>query len=408
MGFFKTLKVLALALSRLALMAKDSCLDLFGNDLDYRPAKFLQAQRLEDFLNRYTLLDLQQPVRLDQVTLLDIESISSNCKNVVVEIDAGTDSELPTTLFIKLPAPSLLTRWFISVIGVWELEVYFFHHVAARVPIRTPVTYAATARGSRFALVQENLYADPTVQLFTNLDMAKGPSLELVRRCLDTFAKLHASHHGLSERQRDAILPMSRHLFLTEPMKSVSHSLNAQALQPCIKKLPGVIPDELIAAYKKSIQNWDLLLGQWFSGPLMLIHGDSHLGNFFVDGDNMGMLDWQAVHWGKGVRDVQYFLIDSLPLDILQEHEQDLLQYYVNRLAAYGVELAVEEAWQQYRGFTFHTLMTIVVSIGFGAMSKQQNQLMAEILKRAVAAQQRADYPAWLDEVTSTASSTAV
>ena len=140
----------------------------------------------------------------------------------------------------------------------------------------------------------------------------------------------------------------------------------------------------------------------------MLIHGDSHLGNFFVDGDNMGMLDWQAVHWGKGVRDVQYFLIDSLPLEILQEHEQDLLQYYVDRLAAYGVELAFEEAWQQYRGFTFHTLMTIVVSIGFGAMSKQQNQLMAEILKRAVAAQQRADYPAWLEEVTGTVSSTAV
>ena len=27
-----------------------------------------------------------------------------------------------------------------------------------------------------------------------------------------------------------------------------------------------------------------------------LLHGDSHLGNFFVSGNEMGMLDWQATH----------------------------------------------------------------------------------------------------------------
>ena len=24
------------------------------------------------------------------------------------------------------------------------------------------------------------------------------------------------------------------------------------------------------------------------------------------------MLDWQAAHWGKGIRDVEYFLVDAL------------------------------------------------------------------------------------------------
>ena len=41
--------------------------------------------------------------------------------------------------------------------------------------------------------------------------------------------------------------------------------------------------------------------------------------------------------------------------------------------------------------------MTIVVSIGFGALNEQQDQLMVEILRRAVAAVERVDYAGWLE-----------
>lgn len=56
-----------------------------------------------------------------------------------------------------------------------------------------------------------------------------------------------------------------------------------------------------------------------------------------------------------------------------------------------------EETWQENRSFTFHTLMTIIVSIGFGALSEEQDALMAEILRRSVAAVQRVDYAGWLE-----------
>ncbi|MEH6550286.1 MAG: phosphotransferase [Pseudomonadales bacterium] len=399
MKFIQFLKVAGFALGKLALLMKDALGDITGSSLSFKTDKFLQKDHLADFLNRHAVSPPVSPIKVTEVSPLDIQSISSNCNNVVFQIDTEANNKLPDTLFVKLPSPSFITRWFFSVIGSWELEVHFFRQVAPRLPIRTPITYAATSQGSRFALIQENLHADSSVQLFTNLDMLEGPSIELVKRCLDTFAKLHASHFGLSEQEREAILPMSHHLFLSQPMKSISQTLNAQALGPCIKKQPDIIPDDIIAAYKKTQAHWDILLEEWFSGPLSLIHGDSHLGNFFVSGEQMGMLDFQAVHWGKGVRDVQYFLIDSLPIDVLQEHEQDLLAFYISRLAAYGVELDFDEAWQQYRGFTYHTLMTIVVSIGFGAMNEEQDKLMTQILKRSVAAVQRADYIGWLDDV---------
>jgi hypothetical protein len=112
----------------------------------------------------------------------------------------------------------------------------------------------------------------------------------------------------------------------------------------------------------------------------------------------MGMLDWQAAHWGKGIRDVQYFLIDSLPAETLAAHEQDLVAYYVERRAHHGEAIDLEQTWQEYRSFTFHSLMTIAVSIGFGALNAEQDELMVELLNRAVAAVQRVDYAGWLDD----------
>jgi len=131
-----------------------------------------------------------------------------------------------------------------------------------------------------------------------------------------------------------------------------------------------------------------------------LIHGDSHLGNFFVSGDEMGMLDWQAAQWGKGIRDVQYMLIDSLPAEVLAAHEEELVRFYLSALAANGVTLGFDEAWEQYRAYSFQTFMTIVVSLGLGAMTERQD-VMEEILARSIAAVERLRFGEWLDRLVS-------
>lgn len=379
-------------------VARDAVGDLTGASLAYEADTVVTAESLSQLINEHGVEPLSAPVSIRSVTRRDVPSISSNCNNVVVDIEQAGSEVLPNSLFIKLPMPSLATRWFFSIIGSWHLESRFFRDVAPNVPLRTPVTYATGARGSRFFLIQENLHEDPQVELFTNPDMLRGPSLELTRRCLDAFARLHACHYDLSASEQEAILPLDQHPFLSPQMRLVSQTLNGLALKPCLRKLPGSIPPEVVAAYKKTQLHWEALLEYWYSGPLSLLHGDSHLGNFFVSGDEMGMLDWQAVHWGKGVRDVQYFLIDSLPAEVLAAHERELLDYYVQRRAHYGTPVDPEQIWQEYRSFSYHTLMTIVVSIGFGALNNEQDSLMKEILSRAVAAVQRVDYAGWLED----------
>lgn len=376
----------------------DACKDVLGIAMPYAVDRVVTPALLSQWINRYQVEPLAGPASIASVRILDIPSVSSNCNNVVVAIKQVGDPVLPPSLFIKLPMDSLATHWFFSVTGSWQLESEFFKSVASTVPLRTPVTYATASAGSRFFLIQENLHEDPEVTLFTNPDMLEGPSLELVRRALDAFARLHTTHYGHSAAEREAILPVCHHPFLSTNMRLVSQTLNAMALKPCMKKLPGVIPSEVAKAYQLTQQHWDQLLEYWFSGPLSLLHGDSHLGNFFICGDEMGMLDWQAVHWGKGVRDVQYFLIDSLPAQVLADCERELLDYYVSRRGFHGDAIDPEQAWQEYRSFSYHTLMTIVVSIGFGALNEEQDSLMQEILRRAVAAVVRVDYAGWLED----------
>ena len=394
------IKTAGYALQQGAVIASDAVGDMIGTSMPYADSQFLQPDYLGKVLTQYSVEELASPVSLASVSALDIRSTSSNCNNVVVQLEYNNKSDLPEQLFIKLPMPDLGTRWFFGVIESWQLESYFCRHVAPHVPLRTPKTYATHSQGTRFFLAQENLHLDPEVQLFTNTEMINGPSLAIVYRCLDAFAQLHACHYGISPKQREKILPLDRHLFLGPKLRHVSRTLNQMGLGPCVKACGDVIPDEVVALYKKTLKNWDTLLDHWFSGPLSLLHGDSHIGNFFISGDDMGMLDFQAVHWGKGIRDVQYFLIDSLPADILASHEQDLVKYYVERRAVHGEPIQFDATWQEYRGFTYHTLMTIVVSIGFGALNEAHGSYMKDVLRRSIAAVERVDYAGWLDQHT--------
>jgi len=366
-----------------------------GN-MPYKSEDVSKPEVLARLINDWSLQALDEPVQITSIHRQDIPSVSSNCQNLVLTLEQGGEPQLPDSVFVKVPMESLLTRWFFSVINSWRLESHFFRHVARDLPIRTPTTYATGWQGSRFFLVQENLHEDPTVELFTNPDMMKGPSLELVHRCLDTFARLHATHYDMSREEREQLLPLDYHPMLSPTMGVLSKSLNRLALKPCIKKHPGAIPPEIAGAYRLTLKHWNELLDYWYEGQLSLLHGDSHLGNFFVSGDEMGMLDWQATHWGKGVRDVQYFLIDSLPAEVLAAHERELVDYYVTRRGHHGTAIDPEQTWQEYRSFTYHTLMTIVVSIGFGALNEEQDLLMGEILRRSVAAVQRVNYAGWL------------
>jgi hypothetical protein len=329
---------------------------------------------------------------------------SSNCQNFLVSLewepgDEG-DAARPTSLYAKLPCAELGTRVFANAVGFWAVECAFARDVAPHVPIRVPRVFAVAERGARFVLLLENLQETPGTRLFTNRDMARGTDVEHARRCLETFAELHAAFWGLGEDRREALLPRRLHTYLATGARARTRALNASAIAPTRRAAPDLFREEHAALCRRAIAKWDALLHAWYREPLTLIHGDSHLANCFeypgADGPRVGLIDFQGIQWCHGVRDVQYFLVDSLEPELLAEHEAALIEHYVAALARHGVALGLDEAWERYRATVFQTLMVAVVSLGLGSLTERE-ETVRTVLARSVAAIDRLRFGEWLD-----------
>jgi hypothetical protein len=86
--------------------------------------------------------------------------------------------------------------------------------------------------------------------------------------------------------------------------------------------------------------------------PHAVLHGDTHLGNLYVDRDGRpGFFDSQPHRW-PAMEEVAYHLACALdPMD--RRHcDRDLVQHYLGELARHGVSPpSLDEAMQQYAAF---------------------------------------------------------
>ncbi len=199
---------------------------------------------------------------------------------------------------------------------------------------------------------------------------------------------------------------------LTRPGRNLCTRAILRVLEWVVGMKPGPVvtflhrPDLFTADHasicRQATKKWDALIDTWYSEPLTLIHGDSHLANCFEypghEGPRMGMIDFQGMHWCQGIRDVQYFLINSLEPDLLAAHESELIDFYIDELSQRGIGLDPEDARRQYRAFSFQTLMVAVTSVGLGALTERDDTVRT-VLRRSVAAIERLAFGDWLAEL---------
>lgn len=377
-----------------------------GRALPRTPEQVANPDAINALVERFSPVGGAPLPRVRTVRLPGVRFESSNCTNFLVELEfeegAPPQDAAPRTAYVKLPCPELSTRAFANAVGFWEVETTFCGRVASRVPVRVPRVYAAARRGARFVLLLENLHESPGVRLFDNRDMAAGTTIERARMCLSTFAELHAEFWGWSAEQRNALVPDRLHTYLAPGGREMTRALNAASVGPARRAAPDLFTSDHAEMFRRATQKWDRLIEVWYAEPLTLIHGDSHLANLFEyrgeDGPRMGMIDFQGMHWCQGIRDVQYFLINSLDPKLLAEHEDSLVDFYIGELAARGVCLDAADARRQYCAYSFQTLMVAVTSIGLGALT-ERTETVRTVLERSLAAVDRLGFGDWLGEL---------
>ena len=292
----------------------------------------------------------------------------------------GTRADLPATLFVKLAPPDLRTRLFVGLLGLGRNEVAFYRTARHGLPVRAPrVYFAAAARwGARFVLLLEDLAASGC----RFADITTPSDAERAGVVMRALARLHAAHwedprlHGdlawLRGTRRDAAFRIGRFLSKVSP-------------RPAFARFGELVPEALRAEAGFVSRRRLELETLWTRPPLTLIHGDAHVGNLFFDGEDVGFLDWQVAQRGQGMRDVAYFLANSLALETRREHDEALIRVYLAALAeAGGPHVPFSVAWEQYR---LHALYAWIASVVTAAAATLQSEAIVRAgLERSSAA----------------------
>jgi hypothetical protein len=293
----------------------------------------------------------------------------------------GRRTDLPDTMFVKLAPRDLASRLFVSLFGLGRSEVDFYRSARPGLPVRAPQVYfaAAAPRGARFALLLEDLAASGC--RFADVTSPSDP--ERASAVMRALARLHASFWESPRLHGD--LARLRRNSPGDPAFRIGRILCDLSVRPALRRFGELVPEELKRAAGFVAQRRLALESLWARPPLTLIHGDAHLGNLFFDGEQVGFLDWQVAQPGQGLRDVSYFLTNSVAVPTRRAHGEELIRVYLAALAEAGGPLVpFSVAWEQHRLHALYTWISCIVTAA--AATFQSESVVRAGLERSSAA----------------------
>jgi aminoglycoside phosphotransferase (APT) family kinase protein len=244
-------------------------------------------------------------------------------------------------------------RWFPHAPAAMYInEARFYAELRPELDIVAPRAYASwfDPRSGSFQIAMEDLRARQAE--FPNATGSR--TLAQIRSLIDTLARLHA-HTWASPRFADDLAWVAT--TRRGGMFPVFDAIGLDLIRDQVRRSPD--KRELIAPLGRSLDSlWaDMwrVQAEFERDPPTLCHGDAHIGNSYLIGDQAGLLDWQLMVRGCWAHDLSYALATGLSIEDRRAHERDLLGEYLDKLASYlprdGVAEppSFEHAWLRYR-----------------------------------------------------------
>jgi Phosphotransferase enzyme family len=289
-------------------------------------------------------------------TVLDRSSGTTGRAQVALRGDPG----LPPSVFVKLAPFDEQQREFVNLIGMGVAEARFYRDLAGDVPVRVPGVWFADTDGDRYVMVLEDL-------TLRGCRFPTPDDADIADRARDIVEQLAALHVAFWDSDRFA--PGGDLEWLASRA-----AMSGGAGRGLVQQATAVLGDEMGPSFRRIadvyVAHADEIVRLWTQDTGTLIHGDPHLGNLFVDvedGNRTGFLDWAVLCRAPGVRDVAYVLCNSMAADARAAHERGLVEHYCELLAAGGVALDVEKAWEQYRLFAVYSWVAAAATAGMGS-----------------------------------------
>lgn len=276
---------------------------------------------------------------VDSVEVVDTSSGTTGRARVGL---TSSDERIPSTLFVKLPPFTPDRRAMVNMVAMGVSEARFYEEVASWLPVRTPAVWHAAHDLSDDGYIM--VFEDLSVSGATQPTQEESDAADFAAQVMESMASFHAHLHGSPRLRAGGDLQ-----WIGDRDFSYGSEVGVAIMRMGIANFGDQMPPvfhELAELYITRGTEFNDVL---FEGTHTLIHGDSHIGNMLRDDQGPILLDWAMVNHGPGLRDVAYFIGNSIPHEVRQDHEQDLLRTYLAALAAHGVVLDWGEAWDTYR-----------------------------------------------------------
>ena len=274
--------------------------------------------------------------------------------------EAGAAAGLPTRLFVKCTT-TVAQRLMLGLGGLIDGEPGFYTHVRPTLEIEAPIGCFAAVdpRSWRSIVVTEDVASTRGAHFWR-------PSTAITRGQIeDLLANAAAWHGALWDSSR---LGEWRWLKTPADQMRVIDSLIALANRTGVgaERARPVIPSVLRrrrADLHEGMRRSMHILSQ---GPRTYLHGDLHIANTYsTQAGRMGIADWQVGLQGSWAHDYAYLLATSLEVEDRRRLERDLLDFYLERLAAVGGgAISRDAAWAAYRQATLYPYFAWLYTIG--------------------------------------------
>lgn len=88
-----------------------------------------------------------------------------------------------------------------------------------------------------------------------------------------------------------------------------------------------------------------------------------------------GLLDWQVVWHGPGLREVSYFITTGLEPDIRRTHERELIERYLQQLGSHGIAdlPSPTEAFERHRFFAAEAWDATAMTLAWPGLQTREN-----------------------------------
>jgi phosphotransferase family enzyme len=316
---------------------------------------------------------LSEVLEADVVDVAILDHASATNQRMRVGLTYATAEAGPASLFVKLAPADRAHGEMIGAGAMGVREAQFYGDVAPAVELRVPRSYwAAAGDDGSFALLLEDL-AERGCEFS---DGSWGVSADAAAGALEDLARFHARF--ADPAVRTTVAP-----WLSTP-RATRTDFVGELLRTVLAENRDVLTPAYVAAGELYVEHNARLDELWNGGPQTYVHGDTHIGNVFLDGGRVGFVDWGLSRVSSPLWDVSYFLTMTVDPEARRRSERELVQLYLDALrAGGGADITFDDAWFAHRVKAGYTVVATFLAFMPSYLSGDGQQLGVALRHRS-------------------------